>query len=129
MIKLEITGVRFEVSDQVRRYVEKKVGRLDKYLPRNSRTPAHGHVVLTEEDGQAKNRFTAEATITFPHGEVMAQDATINMYAAIDIVEEKLKSQILKHKDKVQNNTRGKRMRRRLKGFVPSRDSRVDQED
>lgn len=123
MIELEITGVHFEVSDQVKKYVNKKIGRLDRYLPKNARTPARGHVVLSEDDGKAKNRFMADVTLTFPHGEVVAKEATISIYAAIDIVEEKLKSQLLKHKNKVQDNSRNRKMARKLKGFNPFGDN------
>ncbi|MEX0748459.1 MAG: ribosome-associated translation inhibitor RaiA [Candidatus Saccharimonadales bacterium] len=129
MIDLEVTGVHFEINEQITKYVNKKLGRLDKYLPRNARTPAHGRVVLVEEQGQSSNRYSAEATITFPHGEVVAQDATISMYAAIDIVEEKLKAQILKHKDKRQNDRQAQRTRRSFKVFKPSRDSQVNSEE
>lgn len=117
MIKLEITGVRYQLSDEVKQYVNSKIGKLDKYLPKNERGPAHGEVVLTEEDGKAQNRFTAEAVLKFPHGTVTARESTINMYAAVDIIEEKLKHQLSKHKDKVQNDRRRRRSRRMLKSF------------
>lgn len=119
MIDLEITGVHFEVSDEIKKYVNKKIGKLDRYLPSNARGSAKGHVVLSEDDGKSKNRFTADATLTFPHGEVVAKEATISIYAAVDIVEEKLKVQILKHKSKVTDKSQKRKMARKLKGFNP----------
>ena len=117
MIKLEITGVHFEITEQVRSYAQKRIGSLDKYLPRNARAGVLGHVVLIEEQGKAKNRYSAEAKMTFPHGEVTAKESTISMYAAIDIVEEKLKAQILKHKEKTEDRRKSQRMLRRMKAF------------
>ncbi len=117
MIQLEITGVHFEITDQVKSYAQKRIGRLDKYLPRNARSGAQGHIVLIEEQGKAKNRYSAEATVSFPHGEVTAKESTISMYAAIDIVEEKLKTQILKHKERSQDRRKSQRKLRRLKSF------------
>lgn len=122
MIDLEITGVHFEINDEIKKYAEKKIGRLDSYLPKEARSPARGHVVLIEDEGKSNNRFTADTTITFPHGEVVAKESTISIYAAIDIVEEKLKSQILKHKNKAQDVSRNRKIARRLKGFNPFSD-------
>lgn len=118
MIKLNITGERYELNDKIKDYVNNKIGKLDKYLPKGERSVSHGEVVLSEEDGRAQNRFTAEVVIRFPHGVVTAKESTINMYAAVDIIEEKVKSQILKHKDKTQNNRRRRRSRRMIKGFM-----------
>lgn len=118
MIKLNITGERYELNDKIKDYVNDKIGKLDKYLPKSERQVSHGEVVLTEEDGKAQNRFTAEVVIRFPHGVVTAKESTINMYAAVDIIEEKVKSQILKHKDKTQNNRRRRRSRRMIKSFM-----------
>src|ERR1700694_3917694 len=97
---LEVTGVHFEIDEKIKSYIEKKIGRLDHYVPRKLREPMHAEVVLKEEDGNAKNRFTGEVILHLPHEVLSAKDSTINIYAAIDIVEAKLKSQLLKYKDK-----------------------------
>lgn len=119
MVQLEITGVHFELSDKLKKYVSRKIGKLDRYLPARQRTPAQGQVTLTEEDGRSANRYTCEVNITFPHGVVTAKEATVNMYAAVDIVEEKVKRQLLKHKGKQADHGSGRdrRILRRLRRF------------
>lgn len=101
MIQLEITAVHFELNPRLQKYAERKIGKLDRYMPRGTREPAVGHVILTEEDGKSKNRFTCEVNITLPHGNITAKEATVSIYAAIDIVEAKVKAQLLKYKSKV----------------------------
>ena len=114
---LEITGVRYELNDQVKEYAAKKIGNLDKYLPEHQRESVKGHIVLSEEDGKTKNRFTADVKLEVPHGTLTANESTINMYAAIDIAEDKIKNQLTKHKDKQQNNRKLRRTQRMLKQF------------
>lgn len=114
---IEITGVRFELNDQVKQYAAKKIGSLDKYLADNERDAAQAHVVLSEEDGQRNDRFSCDVKLEIPGDTLTAQEATINMYAAIDIVEEKLRSQLEKRKDKQQNDRRLRRTRRMWKQF------------
>lgn len=101
--KLELTGVHLAIDERAKRYVAKKIGKLDRYVPHDSREPLHAEVVLTEEDGKAKNRFTAEATLHLPNEVLSAKEATISIYAAIDIVEAKLKTQLQKYKSKSTN--------------------------
>jgi putative sigma-54 modulation protein len=103
MIRLEISGVHFELDDKLTKYVERKIGGLDRYVPRKARSALHARVVLVEEEGNQKNRFTCEATLQLPHEVVIAKEATINIYAAVDIVEAKLKHQLQKYKSKATN--------------------------
>ncbi|MEX0668361.1 MAG: ribosome-associated translation inhibitor RaiA [Candidatus Saccharimonadales bacterium] len=121
MINLDIAGVHIEVTDQMEKYVGKKIGKLDKYMPKNSRIPTNGKVILSSEQGKASDKYSAEVIITYPGGEATSKESTVSIYAAIDIVEEKLKAQILKHKDKVQDKSRAHKTLRRLKNFRPSR--------
>lgn len=119
MIKLDITGVHFDIDEKLKSYVTKKIGKLDRYVPRANRESLYGKVVLTEEDGKSKNRFTAEVTLNLPHGTVNAKDSTINIFAAVDIIEAKAKSQLLKYKSKATEHYPHRRILRRIKGLSP----------
>ncbi len=100
MIKLHITDKDFELSDKITEYVERKIGGLDKYLPRSVHD-VEGRVILERDrSGREGNQFVCEATLQIPGPNAEAREATVNMYAAIDIVEAKLKVQIKKFKDK-----------------------------
>lgn len=119
--KLETTAVHFELDDRLKRYVAKKIGKLDRYVPKNDREPLHCQVVLTEAEGQAKNRFTCEVTMHLPHIVLSAKEATINMYAAIDIVEAKIKQQLQKYKSKETDHRLHRRVWRKVRGINRNR--------
>lgn len=114
---LEITGIHFELDDHIKDYANKKIGNMDKYIPKEQRQTVKGQVILSEEDGKASNRYTCEVRMEVPQETITAKESTINIYAAIDIVEEKVRTQLQKHKDKQQNNRRMRRSRRMLKQF------------
>ncbi len=98
--KFEITGVHMEVNDDLRKYVTKKIGHLDKYMPKHARQSAHADVKLKEVKAKNKDERTCEIIIHLPQEVVAVKESTVNIYAAIDIAEEKLKTQLHKYKDK-----------------------------
>ena len=97
--KLEINGVHMDVGKDLRRYVNKKIGGLEKYIPRAARESVHVEVKLKEGKAKDKNARTAEVIMHLPQETVTISETTVNMYAAIDIVEEKLKNQLHKYKE------------------------------
>lgn len=97
--KFEINGVHTIVDKQTRAYVAKKIGRLDRYVSRHGRESAHAEVFLKETKAKNQNRFVCEVSLHLPHQTIVVQEAAINMFAAIDIVEAKLKTQLQKYKD------------------------------
>jgi putative sigma-54 modulation protein len=99
LAKFEINGVHTVVDDSLRKYVTKKIGRLDKYLPRHHRDSVHAIVELKEAKNKQKNKYTCSVLLKLPHETLNVTESTLNMYAAVDIVETKLKIQIKKYKD------------------------------
>ncbi len=101
--RLDINAVHTTVDDKLEKYVNKKIGALDRYVPRASRASAHAEVWLKEDKNLKReshaNSATCEVTLHLPHEVINVSEATLNMYAAIDIVEAKLKQQIIKYKD------------------------------
>ena len=55
---------------------------------------------LKQEKSKKKDRQVAEVILHLPGTTLTAKEATLNMYAAIDIVEAKLKNQLKKYKEK-----------------------------
>ena len=96
--KLEFVDVHTEANEDVQKYVNKKIAKLDSYMPRHARKSAHAEVRLKESKSKDKKQCTAEVTIFVPGEVITAKETTVNMYAAIDIVEEKLKAQLRKYK-------------------------------
>ena len=116
MIKLHITTKDFELTDKITAYVERKIGRLDRYLPRGMKN-IEGRVILElDSSGREDNKFICEALLEVPGPNLEARDATLSMFAAVDIVEAKLRVQIRKLKDRngVGRLRRGKAVINRL---------------
>ena len=102
MIKtITITGVKYELTDKTKSYVEKKIGNLDKYLPRHARKSATADVKLKQLNNASGNKYEVEVVLTVPDKVITAKDSTMNVLAAVDIVEAKLKGQVRKYKDDV----------------------------
>jgi putative sigma-54 modulation protein len=97
--RFEIQGVHLSVDDSLRRYVNRKIGNLDRYLSKHSRESAHGEVILRESKSKKTDHCTCEVLLHLPHQNITAKESAMNMYAAVDIVEAKLKQQIKKYKD------------------------------
>lgn len=97
--KFEINSVHTNVSDKLRAYVTKKIGGLDRYISRHSRQSAHAEVHLKESKAKDKNRFICEVTMYLPKQTIIVKESALNMFAAVDIVETKLKQQLQKYKD------------------------------
>jgi ribosomal subunit interface protein len=103
MLKYQIRGENIEVTEAIRDYVEKKVGKLERYF---IETPdANVHVNLkVNPDKKSK----VEITIPIPQLVLRAEEVNGDMYAAIDLIVDKLERQIRKHKTKVNRKFREK---------------------
>lgn len=97
---IAISGVKYSPDEQTKRYVIKKIGRLDRFLPRHARKSATAEVILKEVNRDHGNKYEAEIILNVPDKRLTASDSTINMLAAVDIVEQKLANQLKKYKDK-----------------------------
>lgn len=102
MIKnIDIAGIHYEVTDKMKKYVASKIGRLDRFMPRKIRRSVRADVKLIETPGNKNEKYKTEVVLHMPNSaQLTASESTLNMYAAIDIVEAKLKNQLRKHKEK-----------------------------
>ncbi len=113
--KLEISGIHSTVTPELRKYVTKKIGKLDRYLPRHARDSVHVEVSLKETKSKEKKQCTCEVIVYLPKEALTAKEATLNMFAAVDIVEAKIKNQLKKYKDLHSSNRLHRRLLARLK--------------
>ncbi len=114
--KFEIQGVHADVDDKLRAYVTRKIGGLDKYLSRHSRESAHAEVHLKETKRTKTNDHChCEVTLYLPHQTIIVKESALNMYAAVDIVEAKLKLQLKKYKDLHENGKTRRHLFARLR--------------
>lgn len=112
---VDITSVKYEIDAPTKRYVMGKISRLDRYLPRHARRTVRAEVKLKEVNRANGNKYEAEVLLFVPEQMLMARDSTVNMLAAVDIVEEKLKNQLKKYKSERKNHRGPHGLLRRLK--------------
>ena len=119
---INITGVRYTPDELTKRYVRKKIGSLDRYLSRHTRKSATVDIKLKEVNRAHGNKYECDVIMYLPEHTLTAKDSTLNMLAAVDIVEEKLRTQLKKYHD-TRKDHRGRhdilgRLKRRI--YQPS---------
>jgi ribosomal subunit interface protein len=100
MLKIQINGVHDVAGEDIQKYITKKISKLDKYIPKAARTSAHAEVFLRESNIKDKKQCTCEVVMHLPNDMFAVKETTINIYAAVDIVEAKLKNQLNRYKQK-----------------------------
>ncbi len=100
MINIQLSSRKYEIDDNLRKYVFKKLGRLDKYMPKDHKAIGMTVDIFRDPSGKEDNRYKVTAVLEVPGNDIVAETATINPHSAIDIVEQKLRLQIKKYKDK-----------------------------
>jgi len=101
--KIEINGNGYKVEEPFRKYVEKRIGKLDKYLPRGSKKDVVCKVVVTEIGKGKTEKYEISAAMELMGGKVIAaRDECSNVFAGVDLVEAKLTGQIRRYKLEVQ---------------------------
>jgi putative sigma-54 modulation protein len=105
-MQINVTGRRMPVTDAIRAYAEEKVSKAARI---HSTDEMVVDVVLHVEKNPAnKNKDVAEVTARMKGIVVRAEEAAPDMYAAIDLVSEKLERQMRKYKTKLVNRRTGK---------------------
>lgn len=95
---IDLVGIKYDVDEATRKYVMRKIGHLDRYLPKHARKSVTVEVRLREVNRDHGNKNEAEVILNVPDKVITAKDSTTNMMAAIDIVEAKILSQLHRYK-------------------------------
>ena len=104
MATFNIRGKNIEITQPLREYVEKRVGKIIKYFDNMDEIS----VLLSVE----KERQIVEVTAEVRGGLILrGQESTGDMYTSIDLVVEKLERQIHKQKTKLERRFRNGGMR------------------
>lgn len=99
-MKMEIAGVHTKLTKDIEMYVHKRLGELDKYVPKNARGSLHAEVKLKESKAKNKTGHVCEVIMHLPHERVTTIAKATTMLAAIDEAEAKQKNQLKKYKEK-----------------------------
>jgi putative sigma-54 modulation protein len=98
-----IRGENIEVTPAIREYVEKKIAKLEKYF-----TEVPDATVNVNLRVFSDKKSKVEVTIPMTQLVLRAEESNEDMYAAIDLIADKLERQIRKHKTKVNRKFREK---------------------
>ncbi|RDU37594.1 ribosome-associated translation inhibitor RaiA [Neobacillus piezotolerans] len=98
-----IRGENIEVTPAIREYVEKKISKLDRYFTETPDSNVNVNLKVYQD-----KTSKVEVTIPMPHLVLRAEESHEDMYAAVDLITDKLERQIRKHKTKVNRKFREK---------------------
>ena len=102
MLNFNIRGENIEVTPAIRDYVEGKIVRVERFFNEDLNANANVNLKIFS-DKQTK----VEVTIPMKNLTLRAEERHDDLYAAIDLIVDKLERQIRKHKTKVNRRYRG----------------------
>ena len=111
---MDIMGVHYALSERLNADITKKLGRLDRYIPRHARESARLQVRLREAKHDGRLQPECEVTLVLPRDTIILREFGATVYAALDVVEDKLKQQIKKYKDQLPSGERSQHIFARL---------------
>jgi putative sigma-54 modulation protein len=104
-MQLSVTFRHMDPSDALKTYVQERTSRLTKYIDR----PLDAQVTLSVQ----KFRQTADVVINADGIRIAGQEAHEDMYAAVDLVMDKIERQVKKYKERIRTHKplQGKELR------------------
>lgn len=97
-MKFNIRGNKMDITPAIKSYIEEKIGRLDKYLENPNEITAN---VVAKVRGKDQ---IVEVTIPIKKIILRGEEAHTDLYAAIDLVSDKIERQIRKNKTKMKKS-------------------------
>ena len=101
-MKYNIRGENIEVTGAIKSYIEKKVSKLERYFETPPTSDVNVNLSVYNDEQEI------EVTIQMPNLLLRAEEKNTDLYAAIDLVVDKLERQIRKHKTKINRKSRSK---------------------
>jgi putative sigma-54 modulation protein len=96
-MQLDVKGKNLEVSDSIRSYAERKLGKLDRQVHDLTRVELE---LAVEKNPSVPESQVAEATVWMKGHTLRVREATRDMKASIDELTEKLLRQVRDERDK-----------------------------
>ncbi len=98
-----VRGENIEVTPAIREYLEKKISKLERYFTESLDAKVNVNLKFNQDK-------TSKVEVTIPLQQLVlrAEETNVDMYAAIDLITDKLERQIRKHKTKVNRKFREK---------------------
>jgi putative sigma-54 modulation protein len=99
---MNITGHHIEVTPAIRDHVKLKLERVIRHFDHVT----SAHVILSVDKLQQK----AEVTLHVKGKDIYADATDADLYTAIDLLVDKLDRQVVRHKEKITDHSRDKRL-------------------
>jgi putative sigma-54 modulation protein len=96
-MNLQLTGVHLEITPNIREHVTSKIERVTKN--------ADGITGISVTLSVEKIRHKAEATVRLRGKDIFVESEDGDLYAAVDLLVDKLDRQLTRHKDKQNNHS------------------------
>jgi putative sigma-54 modulation protein len=104
-MEITVSGRHLAVSDELRTYVESKIGRLDRFDQAIERAEVK---FIEERNPRISAKERCEVTM-YGHGHIVrAHAAAFEQFASVDLVVEKLEHQLYKLKTRLKDRYRGR---------------------
>ncbi|MDY7218261.1 ribosome-associated translation inhibitor RaiA [Denitrificimonas sp. JX-1] len=98
-MQITITGHQLDITDALREYINNKFAKLERHFDKITSI----RVTLSVE----KLKQKIDATLLIAGGDINANAEHEDMYAAIDLLVDKLDRQLIKHKEKILDRQKG----------------------
>jgi len=112
-MRIILKGRNIEITNSLREYVEKRVGKLEKFIE----VMNEAQVTLLVE----KDRHRVEVTIPLNGYLLRGEEETADMYNSIDLVVEKLEKQIDKYKTRINRKLKNQSIKE-----IPAKDDEIE---
>ncbi len=96
-MNIQIRGVRVEITPAIKEHIEIKIGKIKKYFKNPESVEA---IVIIKIKNSEQ---TVEVTVPTKKFTLRAEESHVDLYAAVDLVLDKLERQIRKHKSKIKD--------------------------
>jgi putative sigma-54 modulation protein len=112
-MQIAVRGKNIEVTDALKQYVERKLGKLEKYFDQE----LSAQVTMSVERG----RHIVEVTVPLNGMILRGEEGSADMYASVDLVSEKLERQIEKYRTRILRKLRRETNKDRVQ-YTPPED-------
>ena len=103
MLRYQVRGENLEITQAIREYVENKVSKLEKYFADSLEANVYANAKVYKN-----NKKKIEITVPLKGVTLRAEETNEDLYAAVDLVVDKLERQMRKHKTKINRKGREK---------------------
>lgn len=101
-MRYAIHGDKLQITESIKDYIIERLDKLNKYIEEDVQETVMAHVTAKIQGHDQK----IEVTIPIKHLTLRAEATNDDLYAAIDLVLEKLESQIKKNKERIRSHNK-----------------------